>query len=160
MNNKQAFERWVGCKIRVKNSEESALIQNQLFKAGFAWRKCKKIRYEEFPFLFLHGDGEITYSKDENYFQYSLYKELLPIDILSTKIDEYDYSKKVKIFVGGDEQKLSDEINAFLTDKYLLVDVQTQSFINDKQVVIDTNTKELRTDVIMIHVVTITYNEK
>lgn len=56
-------------KIRVGNSVNSRAIQEFLFENDCSWSyNCKNVIYEDKAFLYVDGDGNITFSTGEDFF--------------------------------------------------------------------------------------------
>lgn len=63
-------------KIHVHSPEESAIVQELMFKLRYAWGyNTKEIRYPNEPYLFL-DNNRISYCDDGDYFENHSFREL------------------------------------------------------------------------------------
>ena len=74
-------------KVKVKDAEESKLVQEAMFKEGFGWGKRKQILHTTESFLFFE-EGFITYSTYQHTFEEKSFREVSVEEILGKLINE------------------------------------------------------------------------
>jgi hypothetical protein len=83
-------------KIRVKDAQESKLVQGKLFEMGYFWSDGKVILFTDYEFLYGYADGRLTSGSSESGFKLHQNQEV----VIKTSIELVDAPERTILHNG------------------------------------------------------------
>lgn len=103
---------------------KSAEIQRKLFELEWRWRFAKEaeVNYDEMPFIYIYGDGTMTFGVHMHHFMNHKTTEISADEIISIEVEpEYDFKPFDKVLVrnGNNEPWVIEFFEKYITEKAL-----------------------------------------